>query len=579
LNKAATIDCDSHLDTRCDEVLCADACRQLFASLQGQLADANEEIRLLKNRVASLLRTLFGRRCERISLEELGQCALFDRIPSVVEAAEDLEVEKPDQNETPGDCHEKAPNNEPAANLPRPKIRRPNHPGRTKLSPTIERVVDRVIGLPEDESFCCHCASKMEVFDVLIHEEVDHVPEKLVIRQTICQKAACKCCKKDAASATLFSGGVHEASGPTSRAGASLMANLIEAKCDDALPVHRQQQRLARLGFFVPCNTLYGYWNEALDLCAPVAEAVVDEVLATNLVGVDDTKLVVIQASKKRTRSATTKKAKGLRTKGCLWCLHDSDGNSAFIFTESWAAKEVAPVFKRISGFIQCDDDKGYSSKVIEVGDTKRELVSPNFRLGCGMHIRRKFEAAFRLGDPDAKEPLRLINEIYAIEDSAKENNMTYEQRFTLRQCESISVLDRFYKWVEERLAHVGHKSPLAKAVRYAWAQRDFWRRCFTDGRFEIDNGRCERTLRKPALGRKNYLFAGSIPGAKRLATAYTLVMSCRALGICTRDYLIDVLTKLRAGFPDSRAAELTPRAWAIANGKWAPSSNLVARR
>jgi hypothetical protein len=73
--------------------------------------------------------------------------------------------------------------------------------------------------------------------------------------------------------------------------------------------------------------------------------------------------------------------------------------------------------------------------------------------------------------------------------------------------------------------------------------------------------------LRKPALGRKNYLFAGSIDGAKRLATAYTLVATCRALGINTREYLIDVLNQLRAGFPASRAAELTPRRWAQARG------------
>jgi transposase len=571
-----TIHSNVHLAAGCDELVCSDAHRQLLATLQSQLADANEEIRVLKNRVAALLRTLFGRRCERVSLEELGQCALFEHVAA---PAETPASETPEQAAKPSGSPDESPVNEPAANLPRPKIRRPNHPGRTQLSPNIERVVERVIAIPEEECFCSHCSSKMEVFDVVIHEEVDHVPEKLVVRQTICQKSACKSCKKDAASATLHGGGVHEASGPTSRAGVSLLANVIEAKCDDALPVHRQQQRLARLGFLIPCTTLYGYWNEALDLLAPVAKAVVDEVVVTNLVGVDDTKLLVIQTSKKRRRKAMAKKAKDLRVKGCLWCVHDTDGNTAFVFTKTWSAKEVAPVFQRISGFIQCDDYKGYSSKVIKDGEAWRELVSPAFRLGCGMHIRRKFEAAFRLGDPHAKEPLQMIAQIYAIEDSAKENNVTHEQRFALRQRESIPILNRFYQWVEERLAHVGHKSPLAKAVRYAWAQREFWRRCFTDGRFEIDNGRCERTLRKPAIGRKNYLFAGSIAGAHRLATAYTLVMSCRALGICTRDYLIDVLTKLRSGFPKSRVAELTPRAWAIANGKWTPSSNHVVRR
>jgi hypothetical protein len=253
--------------------------------------------------------------------------------------------------------------------------------------------------------------------------------------------------------------------------------------------------------------------------------------------------------------------------KGHLWCFHALDGSTAFVFAKDWTAQEVSSTFGKIQGFIQCDDYAGYSSKVIAEGNGFREMVRENLRLGCGMHIRRKFESALKLGDTRAAIPLHLFGELYKIEAFAKEQCMDPAQRHQLRQEESIPILDNLEKWIDEMSLKVGKTSALARAIGYAINQRTYFRRCFSDGRFEIDNGRCERALRKPALGRKNYLFAGSLEGAERLATAYTLVATCRALGINTREYLVDVLNQLRAGFPASRAAELTPRRWAEARG------------
>jgi transposase len=110
-------------------------------------------------------------------------------------------------------------------------------------------------------------------------------------------------------------------------------------------------------------------------------------------------------------------------------------------------------------------------------------------------------------------------------------------------------------------------KERLGEACNYALAQRVFVRRCFRDGRFEIDNGLVERAIREPAIGRRNFHFTGSEDGAERLAAAYTLVQSCRALGISTRDYLIDVITKVEGGWPLRRIAELVPDRWAHERG------------
>lgn len=126
-------------------------------------------------------------------------------------------------------------------------------------------------------------------------------------------------------------------------------------------------------------------------------------------------------------------------------------------------------------------------------------------------------------------------------------------------------ALWRPHDWAVKVEPKLGKTSKLAQAVRYALNQRVYVERCFTDGRFEIDNGEIERVLKKPCVGRRNYLHCGSVDGAKRLAAAYTLVMSCKALGINVNDYLVDVIAKLSNGWKLSRIRELVPDAWAAA--------------
>ncbi|MCP4448677.1 MAG: transposase [Myxococcales bacterium] len=119
-----------------------------------------------------------------------------------------------------------------------------------------------------------------------------------------------------------------------------------------------------------------------------------------------------------------------------------------------------------------------------------------------------------------------------------------------MRQERSIPLLSNLHEWVDDIAPRLGKSSKLAKAVGYAVHQCPFVDRCFTDCRFEIDNGEIERTLKEPCIGRRNFLLTGSVNGGKRLATAYTLVQSCRALDIPVNAYLIDTIEKLESGWP-----------------------------
>jgi transposase len=163
----------------------------------------------------------------------------------------------------------------------------------------------------------------------------------------------------------------------------------------------------------------------------------------------------------------------------------------AYAFTESWSADEVAPYLISINGHIQCDDYKGYGREFKLPDGEPRVLVPPERRLGCLMHVRRRFHEALKVGDKRAARGVELIAQLYEVERIAKEQQLGPDARLALRIERSLPVLDQFDAWVDRLLTTCLASSPLEKAAGYAIHQRPFVRRCFTDGRFEIDKDAC----------------------------------------------------------------------------------------
>ena len=492
---------------------------------------------------------LYGRSTEKLTAEELGQLLLAYGATPEAAMAEDPVVPVPEQVDA-------QPEDEP---LPPPKPnKKRKHPKRKKLPPTIERQ-EKEVRVPESERCCGVCNQEMSFVRWLDHECLHYEPAKLVNHVERREVLACKNkgCKLDATTA--------ERTQPPkvkTRAHASLLALLIESKCDDALPIDRQCDQLARLGYEVPAETMYGWWRYATTLLLPVCDLLLGSILDDPwYVGIDDTGIDVLD-----------RKHKSGKYRGHFWCFRGSRKRVAFMFTRTWEAKEIAPWIRAIAphAAIQVDDYGGYSS-LIEVDGKMQELVPLERRLGCMMHVRRRFHAAWKMGDKRAAVPMELIRKIYEVEKKAK--GLSIEERLALRTQHSLPLLDQLDAWVDAHEADVGRTGKLAEAVRYAKQQRVFIRRCFSDGRFEIDNGAVERAIREPAIGRKNFLFTGSDAAARRLAGAYGLVMTCRLLGISTRDYLIDVMEKLEGGWPMRRLAELLPDHWAAARGLAVDSS------
>src|SRR4051794_8117568 len=189
--------------------------------------------------------------------------------------------------------------------------------------------------------------------------------------------------------------------------------------------------------------------------------------------------------------------------------------------------------------------------------------VPPERRLGCGMHIRSKFHDALLAKDGRATIPLKLFADLYEVEDNCKVRSLDADARGEERQRHSAPLLDALDDWVDKLHPKLLPKSPLRRATTYAINQRSFFRRCFDDGRFEIDNGRVERRIRMFAVARRNFLFTGSVRGGERLAAAFTLVDNCLALGLDPERYLVDVINKLERRWPLRRLSELIPQNWA----------------
>ena len=199
---------------------------------------------------------------------------------------------------------------------------------------------------------------------------------------------------------------------------------------------------------------------------------------------------------------------RGKRRRGHLWAFANAGGMIAYSFTRTWKAEEVAPWIQAVDGFIQVDDYKGYSTLIRGPDD---EMCPLN----------------------DKSQPL----------------------------------LVKLDEWIANHEDKLRPTELLANARNYAQHQQPFFRQCFTDGRFEIDNGDVERGMRRIAMGRRNWLFVGASTGAPRLAVAYTLVESCRRLGLPVYEYLCDVLRKIDTGWPMRRIIELTPFTWGCERG------------
>lgn len=234
---------------------------------------------------------------------------------------------------------------------------------------------------------------------------------------------------------------------------------------------------------------------------------------------------------------------------GYLWSILGPPNRVFFHYAESRAGEVPRELLKDFKGRLQTDAYAGYNPVF---------LPDACERIACMAHIRRKFIETKKSAKSASGKILPLIAELYKLERLLKDKPPT--ERYERRKKKAFPILKKLYRILRTQRKTTLPQSPYAKALNYAWEQRVPMLRYLRDGRYEIDNNQIENQMRPIALGRKNYLFAGSHEGAKRAAVIYSLLNSCKINGVNSYDWLRDVLRKVH--LQGVSVNELMPHNW-----------------
>jgi transposase len=489
--------------------------RTVIANLQAALARAEGENTLLRQKLDVLCHKLFGKKSEGVSETQL-RLAFAQLAEELKPRDEPTEM---DTGERPGKQH-----------------RRPSKPtGRRPLPASLPR--QRVeIDVPEADKRCACGTAKTRIGEA-VSEKLDYVPASVRVIETVRPKYACPRCHD----------GVTEAVAPPqaverSLATEGLLAYVVVSKYLDHLPLYRLERIFAREHLDLSRATLCGWVADVARALTPIGDELRRQITAASYLQTDDTPVTILEETGSR--------------KGRIWTYldplvpqvvfdatrtHERDGPEAFLAA--------------FAGDLQADAYTG-SDALYHTGRIRE--------LGCWAHARRGFVEALPT-DARAARMIDLVQQLYQIERAGAEESV--DARRVRRQEHSVPVLEAIRVEREALAATVLPKSPLGEAVRYLTNQWDALQRFTEDGRFRIDNNGAENQLRGVAIGRKNWLFAGSFEGARRAALLYSLVQSCTLIDVSPFDYLKDVLIRV-ATHPQRLIGQLTPPGWAETFGQ-----------
>ncbi|SDP01138.1 Transposase [Lutimaribacter pacificus] len=400
---------------------------------------------------------------------------------------------------------------------------------------------DEVLSAGEE---CGDCGGSLRQIGEDITEELEYIPGRFVVRRIIRPRMACTCCEAFS-QAPLPSRPIERG-----RPGPGLLAHVLVGKYCDHLPLDRQSKIFAREKVDLHRSTLTDWVGRSTALLEPLADHIGKLVRAGPALFADDTP-VKLQSKLKQKKTQTAR----LWSYVCDERPWGGDGPACAWYQFSTDRKGEHPV-NHLSGYTGTVHADGFAGFNGLFGEHKADEQA------CMVHVRRKFVDEFeRTGAGIAKHTITQIAELYAVEKDAR--GKTPQERVALRQEKAKPIFDELEAWLQAQLPKISGKTKLAAAIRYALNRMPKTRAYLSDGRLELDNNICERSIRPIALGRKNYLFMGSIGGGKAAAIAYTLIETAKMNNVDPEAWLTWVLERL----PDhkiTRIGELMPWVFAI---------------
>lgn len=385
---------------------------------------------------------------------------------------------------------------------------------------------------------CPACGGALRRIGEDITETLDYVPGRFQVIRHVRAKLSCRACD------TVVAAPAPDHAIARGRAGAGLLAHIVVSKYDDHLPLYRQAEIFAREGVDLETSTLSGWVGATAAALAPLIDALAADVMASDTLHVDDTPVPVLAPGTGKTKT------------GRLWTYVRDErpfaGNrppaALFFYSPDRKGEHPRAHLKDFRGIIHADGYAGFN-----------ELFAGNrvVEAACWAHVRRKFfDVHAANGSPIAKEALERIGKLYELEKDIQGFEPDHRRRE--RQKRSQPIATTLAAWADETRRKLSRKSELAAAFRYMRARWTALGRCFDDGRLALDNNPAERALRGVAIGRKNWLFAGSEAGGRRAAAMYSLIESAKLNGINPQLYLADLLTRI-ADHPARQIADLLP--------------------
>jgi transposase len=490
---------------------------EMAMSVLIRLAEHNHELML---KLAQLRRDQLGKRSEKIDSAQLAM--MLELCSDEIEEAEESTEPEPD-----------LPAIEEKSQSPRKRPRR-RRPPKDLPRDVIRHELD------EQDRLCERCTDPMVPIGDDVSEILELVPAHFRVQEHHRTKYGCPRCKEF----------IKTAPGPAKLIdkglpGPGLLAHVVQSKYQDHVPLHRLSAIYERAGVDVAVSTMCGWVGAVADEFKPIVDRIWEKIQGSHVVQADGSGLKVLDRDD----------PEGIRL-GTMWCYVGDRRHVVFRYSKTGSGEEGPwnHLAGRV-GYIQVDAasvfDRLFNGQVALATE-----------VGCNVHARRKY---YKLKDTDPRVayPLKLIGDLYKVERSADSQGLSGKSRASFRARHSTGVLKRLKRWLKKTAASEPPESAMHKACAYSLNHWEALTRFLEDGDLQLDNNLCELQIRSLAVGRRNYLFAGSDLGAERAATLYSLLRTCALQGVDTYAYLVDTLKKLAEGWLDKRIDELLPEAWA----------------
>jgi len=388
--------------------------------------------------------------------------------------------------------------------------------------------------LEEDERICPQCEGSLHDMGADLHRELTIVPARIYVTEHAAHKYACRNCDINATKTPIIKAKAPKPLIPKSLASATLIAHTIANKYTLALPLYRQEADWKAKGIDISRANMANWILKTAQAVTPVWEQMKCDLLALEVLHADETTMQVLKEPGKKAA-----------TKSYMWLYRSSGDTTHPLILYEWKKSRSAQCAQEFLGdfsrYMHADGHEAY-----------HKLTGPTI-VGCMAHVRRKFSDALSILDEHARKDslalagLSYCNRLFKLEEDW--TDVSSDERFKLRLEKSKPVFEEFIAWAKS--AKVLPKSPPGKAIQYLLNQEPYLKNIYLDGRLELSNNRAERSIKPFVIGRKNWLFATSVKGAKSSAILYSIVETAKENNLKVFEYLTYLFERLPNTSPE----------------------------